>query len=207
MRKTMFLLGVLTVLSHAGGDMVSSKKDSASCQMNGWYLYGLGGYGAFQVHTNLVNISESGLRSGALDDGGIVYEVGIGYTLRSSWFAEIAYQRSSLDLIHMDTLYGSLNYAFTQRERSIRPYVGLLLGYSRLTWEKRPYRMLINEDLTSTGVSYGIQLGIEMKLTRNTELLARYQYINLDQKMVILTDNIIDHKAQRNLMIGIKYEF
>lgn len=144
--------------------------------------------------------------NGALDDKGMVTEVGIGYRYGDNVFATFAAQRTRLDIADIDNFYASINYQFS--DVTAKPYIGALVGYSQLKWSEAPSAVIINEDLTSDGLMYGLQAGIEQELSGNWSLFAKYQFIKYDHLMDIRTKtSTIEHNYGQNILLGVRYGF
>ncbi|MCF6188943.1 MAG: porin family protein [Cocleimonas sp.] len=68
--------------------------------------------------------------------------------------------------------------------------------------------MFINEDLKSSSFIYGLQAGIEKKVSKKYAIFAKYQYIKYDHNIEIRNNTSnIKHKAGQNLLIGLSYLF
>jgi opacity protein-like surface antigen len=146
------------------------------------------------------------LTQGALDDTGILFEVGAGYNFTRDIFTELTYQRSMLDIANIDSGYLSLNYQLS--DVVLSPSIGIVGGYGRLKWSERPSIMLVNQKLTSTNYLYGAQVGLSLPIGDELYLTAKYQYLKIDHIMNIRNDtNIIEHNEVQNVLLGVKYEF
>jgi len=177
---------------------VKNKKD--------FFLFASGGISLF--NTEIKHQVDTTFVKGYADDKSAVFEIGIGYKINENLFTELAYQRSMLDIADVDSGYLSLNYQFS--DSMLNPYVGILGGYSKLKWDKRPYNMLVNENLISTSFLYGVQTGLNLSIpdTNNFYITAKYKYIRLDHFMNIRSNMAtIEHNSVQNLLLGIKYEF
>jgi|GEM_PF-2466275 len=201
-------VSVSTLLSAGGKVVVPADTVVADVpqEASGLYLFASGGYGSFDVTSSLVSITTDELHKDATDDNGLVFEVGVGYRITPSWSAEMAYQRSTLEIAHLDTFYTDINYN-VMPDNPWMPYIGLIVGYTQLTWDEEPYVATVNKDLSSTGLAYGLQIGLEMPVTETISLLAKYQYMKHDQQIEILRENSIDHEEQHNIMMGVNYAF
>jgi outer membrane protein W len=143
---------------------------------------------------------------GTFDDRGSMFELGAGYRFNDNVFSTISVQRTALDIVDIDNYYASINYQFS--DVTAKPYIGILLGYSRLKWSPRPHEMLINEKLISDDPMYGIQIGVEHTFRDNWALFATYQLIKYDHLMDIQNGtSIIEHDSSRNLLLGVSYGF
>jgi len=185
---------------------------SLSCSADGLNLLGenkvfvfVAG-GGTKLDVNSFLAPGSTLTKGALDETGKELELGVGYHYSKDYFITLAAQKSMLDILDVNNIYGSINYKLPIK--NAQPYIGVLLGYSQLDWSKRPHVMLFNEDLTSDGYMYGLQLGINKEIRKKASLFIKYQFIKYDHKIEILNNTSnIEHKSGQNVLIGMRYLF
>lgn len=168
------------------------------------FIFGAAGITNLDINTSLAQ--NTNLIDGALDDNGGLFEIGVGYAFNQNYFATINIQKSSLEIADIKNIYGSINYQYPMV--NIKPFIGILAGYSDLNWTKRPHIKLINEDLTSSKSLYGFQVGIEKRFAKKYSIFMKYQFIKHNHRIEILNNTSkIDHKSEQNLMIGLKYSF
>jgi len=202
-------LGLITSAAYAGGDIVEpegsiSEISNQDSQDNGLFVYIAGGGAVLDTDSFLA--PNAAFINGALDDTGTVGEVGAGYRYSKNIFATLAAQRTILDMVDIDNFYASINYQFT--DVVANPYIGVLLGYSQLGWSESPHVVVANKDLSSDGLMYGLQAGIEQVLTENWTLFAKYQFIKYDHLMDIRSSaSTIEHNYGQNILIGVRYAF
>lgn len=171
---------------------------------NDYFVYGAVGGTALDVESSLA--VGATFTDGTFDDRGSMFELGAGYRFNNNVFSTISIQRTTLDIVDIDNYYASINYQFS--DVTAKPYIGVLLGYSRLKWSPRPHEMLINEKLISDDPMYGIQIGVEHTLRKDWSLFATYQLIKYDHLMDIQNGtNIIEHDGSKNLLLGVSYGF
>jgi hypothetical protein len=147
---------------------------------------------------------DSSSRNIYLDKNGINIDLGVGYRFRDIMFSTLSYQRAIFNEVNIDNLYVSLNYQF--REIPLKPYVGVLIGLSRLVWSKYPVsgtNVNDNESITLLG---GVQLGIEYSFSDYWSIFGEYQILINKQNTKILDDNL-KITFQNNLNIGVYYKF
>jgi hypothetical protein len=214
--KPLITLGALTSILHAGGGFVRSIEPVIDIPIQqiqpvkdkDYFAYMAGGM-------SKVGMTHDGtacdcVDSGALDEEGGMLEIGVGYQYSQNIFVTLAAQRTMLEIVDIDNVYLSLNYEFNVMSR---PYIGVLAGYSKLTWNEYPETQNANydDDLESTGLVYGIQLGIQPHLTEKFSLFAKYQFLKYDHIMHIRPDDIdnetIEHSSGQNLLTGVQYGF
>ena len=207
--KLVFSFLVLSCLTYVtGGEIVQPAKPILSVMQmpedkdkQDFFVFASGGGSFFSEEEKGTSFIK-----GALDDKSAVFEVGLGYYFTKNIFTELAYQRSMLDIANVDSGYLSLNYQFSNT--MLNPYIGIVGGYSRLKWSKRPHIMRISEDLTSASSLYGVQAGLKLPITDNFSLTVKYQYMKLDHLMNIRSGaSSIKHNNVQNLLLGVKYEF
>jgi outer membrane protein W len=145
------------------------------------------------------------LSSDALDDAGSTYDIGLGYKYSKKMFTTANISKTSLATADVTNYYLSANYTFN---KSFNPYIGALIGYSQLKWDKSPVTGTTQEDLTSTGLVYGTQFGASKKIDKDLSVFAQYQIMVLDHKLDVNDGAAsVKHTSQNNLTAGVKYEF
>jgi opacity protein-like surface antigen len=203
-------LVLLSTMAYSGGAFVEVTEpvepviEIQTVDKKDLFVFAAGGGAFFDVKSKLA--SGDSFIQGALDDTGVVFEVGAGYKVNENIFMELAYQRSALEIADVDTGYLSINYLFP--ETVLNPYVGVLAGYSRLKWSQRPHVMILNEDLTSDSGIYGFQAGADIALSESLSFGVKYQYIVYDHFMDIQDGrSTIAHESAQNILAGLKYSF
>lgn len=219
MKISLKIAGILVALTlgcYAGGDMVTSVEPAiedvepaieeviTAVNDNDYFVYGAVGGAALDVESSLA--ADAAFTNGTFDDRGFLFELGAGYRFNENIFFTISAQRTELDIVNIDNYYASINYQFS--DVIAKPYIGVLLGYSRLKWSPRPHVMLSNEKLISDDPMYGIQVGAEHVFIEDWSLFAKYQFIQYDHSMDIRNStNIIGHDDGQNLLLGVQYGF
>lgn len=163
-----------------------------------WFIEGSLGMFFAKINSN-VTIP---LKSQSLDDNGILIDIGAGYRYNRNIFSTISLQRSMLENINIDNLYTSLNY--TLDNISFNPYVGLLLGYSQLEWQKSPVNNPTTAQADSQKILYGLQIGAEYELNKSFSLIGKYQFM-YENHMTNINSQRIKHLYQNNLLFGLRY--
>jgi hypothetical protein len=139
----------------------------------------------------------------SLEDDGINIDLGLGYRSSEIVFSTLSYQRAIFDEVNIDNLYVSLNYQF--RETPLNPYVGAIIGFSRLIWSKYPVSGTLVNDDESTTLLGGLQLGIEYSFS-DWSIFGEYQILKNEHYTNVLGYNL-RISDQNNLNIGVRYEF
>ena len=177
---------------------------TVQAKSNGYSVYFLGGASFLNPSTNLSSDEE---KSGTLDKNGNVFELGLGKKFNKNIFSTLSVQRVGFELGKLNSISASVNYQFF--DKKMKPYIGVLLGYSKLDWDSRPFaRPRFSEDLSSSSLMYGLQVGIEYPFKEHLSLLAMYQFEGYDHKLEI--DNgayHVTHDYSQNLLVGVKYGF
>ena len=208
--RVISILLFLSVTSHAGGG-VSQKEAVAPIvpeqidnSYHEYFVYAAGGMAYLSGESSLA--VGNTFASGALDYEGAMYELGAGYRYTENIFATLAVQRTTLDIADIDNIYASINYQFS--DVMLKPYIGVLAGYSKLEWSQDPHVVLSNKDLTSDGAMYGVQAGLEFDLAENWSIFGKYQFIVYDHLMDIRNGaSTIEHEDTQNLLLGVSYGF
>ena len=147
---------------------------------------------------------DSSSRNISLDEDGINIDLGVGYRFRDIVFSTLSYQRAIFNEVNIDNLYVSLNYQFS--EIPLKPYVGVLIGFSQLEWSKYPISGTNVNDNKSTTLLGGLQLGIEYSFSDDWSIFGEYQILKNEHKTNILGDNL-KIAFKNNLNIGVYYKF
>lgn len=180
------------------------KEASININDNDYFVYGATGRATLDMESSLT--VGATFTDGTFDNHGNLFELGAGYRFNDNLFSTISLQRTTLDIADINNYYASINYQFS--DVTAKPYIGVLLGYSRLKWSPRPHEMLVNEKLVSDDPMYGIQIGVEHTLKDDWSLFATYQLIKYDHLMDIKNGtHIIEHEGSKNLLLGVRYDF
>jgi len=169
-----------------------------------YFAYVAGGVSFLDTQSNLPAISQ---KKGALDERGKIIDFGIGTKLTHNIFATLSEQRTEIALGDINSIYTSLNYQFT--DVMLKPFFGALVGYSKLNWDSRPYKVArAIEKSASSGTTYGIQTGVEQKITKNWSGFAKYQFVKYDHQLNIDNGKYdITHDSVQNALVGVRYGF
>ncbi len=157
-----------------------------------------------------INSSASGTTpiSIILKESAINYGIEIGYNFNNNIFSSLNYQYTDSEDISFHYLFTSLNYKFDEI-LSTYPYIGILAGYSQMSWKDIPINSLQG---TSSAYSFlgGVQLGSEILINDNIAIYTFYRYLKRKYTTKINTDTSnlqLEHNDEHNLNIGIKYNF
>ena len=140
----------------------------------------------------------------SIDKDSTNVDLGVGYRFRDMMFSTLSYQRAIFNEVNIDNLYVSLNYQF--REIHLKPYVGVLIGLSRLVWSKYPVSGTLDNDNESITLLGGLQLGVEYSFSDDWSIFGEYQILKNEHKTNILGDNL-KIAFQNNLNVGVSYKF
>jgi opacity protein-like surface antigen len=205
--KKVALLCVVAIELYAGGvmepDYITRTQEMEIKQDKMFYAYIMAGN---SVHSIQNKIGNSLLTNGALDDQGKMIDIGLGYKIYSNLFLELSYQQQVFEQNQIDNFYASINYMYL--DNGYKPYVGVLAGYSQLTWDKNPITVFQSFETTSTSYLFGIQAGIEIPLTESLSFSSKYQFMLHDHILDVRNiSSAITNKNAHNLLVGLKYEF
>lgn len=154
------------------------------------------------------SVNDTHFLSDALDDTGLILDVGIGYRITPNWFIEASAQHTSLDYLSITNWYGSVNYQFTGSD--LNPYVGFVAGYSDLKWDTAPLdnSNSATEDKNANEYFVGGQIGLEYKVSERVSVNTLYQYLSNNEEIVTYVNGQeLKHKDQNNFIIGVRYAF
>jgi len=165
-------------------------------------IYFEGGIGYSSTSFNTDELSQS-INDSSYDENGFSFDIGFGYEFSDNIFSTINYQRINLDSISFNNGYISLNYQFTDMD--IKPFIGILGGYSNLTWTEDPIDNVNERDIKSNEYFFGAQIGVSYEINSNWDIYGKYQYNNIKHKTYI-EDEVVEHKNNNIFLFGFKYK-
>lgn len=165
----------------------------------------------FDLNSNRVNIDKNDkagsiILNDSLDESGISFNIHLGRRF-SNYLLAANYERTNLDDVKIDSYYLSLDYEFTHK---YRPFIGVLLGKSDLTWKIDPLVNSQTKDKKLSSYIYGLQAGINYPINKEWIFFskARYEKFDLKTKLIsVPTESEIIYKNRSSLGIGIRYFF
>lgn len=136
------------------------------------------------------------------------FKLALGYEYSRNIDFSVNYQKVFNDDVDLDNIFLQSRYKFTQK--IFTPYVGAMLGYSKLSWNKLPI-LTVNNDLKSGSYIVGLNTGLLYPLTKSSELIIDYSLAYMGHKTDLQTtsSNIaeIRHDYLNSISIGIKVNF
>lgn len=143
------------------------------------------------------------------ETAGLSYLVNGGYTFDNGIDWSLAYMLASTGDLSYTNIYTSLNYQFDNFDNFV-PYVGLIVGYSSLTWDISPTTNPERPD--STSAMYGLQAGFSYPLSDSMFLTSSYLASMMDHKANILDDSdatvaSIEHGLMHTVLFGVEFQF
>ncbi|MEA3522496.1 MAG: outer membrane beta-barrel protein [Campylobacterota bacterium] len=154
------------------------------------------------------NISGNMVLNSDIDDSGTTFGIEGGLYLNDAIFTTLNYHYQSLSDVNLNNIYMTLNYHFL-RDYALSPYIGVLGGYSALSWSTYPIDSIDSDSLGGAFMG-GVQLGSDLRINQTLSLYLNYQYILLNHETSLVNDTgekKITHQSQNNLYIGIKVSF
>lgn len=142
------------------------------------------------------------------DDSGMIYGIDVGYHFNKSIFMTLDYQYTVLDDVDFNEIFTTVNYKFNETF-SMDPYVGAIVGYSKMAWSQNPLNSSNNNN-ESSSYSGGIQIGADKYVMDQMALYLSYQYLIMNHTTNIKTfleEKELEHTSKQTLNIGIKYYF
>jgi len=203
--SNLIVLGLIMSVGYAGGTTKPALDIPLEIEKvdNNKFFINIAGGGSFLNIDNVLK-ENSTFSNGALDDEGVVGEIALGYRYSENIFTEFAVQRTMLDIADIDNIYVSANYQYA--DVFAKPYIGVIIGYSKLTWSEDPSVVILHKDLTSDGVTYGVQAGVQHNFNENWGISGKYQFLKYDHTTDI-RDSSIEHTYGQNILMGVNYEF
>jgi len=131
-----------------------------------------------------------------------------GYYINDTLFVSLNYQNSQLRYSSFDALFASINYQ-PFRIGTLSPYVGVLLGMSRIEWSANPVQnaSTLSRHYSAIG---GVVVGGDVALYEGFYGFVYYRYIGLDFESVVTQGSLgseIRHNSQQDFNLGLKYKF
>lgn len=143
----------------------------------------------------------------SFDDAGINYGLEAGYYINENIFMTINFHHLDLDYININNVFSAVNYKF-DKMYSVFPYVGLIAGYSILSWEGNPATVTSTE--SSSSLFGGLQFGAEIPINDDVVVNVFYRYMMLNHTASVSTSSAkknIEYSGDHNFNIGIMYSF
>ena len=203
------LYALASSLAYAGGvapmSVVEVVPETAIAEEN-FFVYVSGGTATADVKDAIT--SGVTLMPKVLGTDSTIGEVGIGYRYTENIFVTGFAQAVYLDEIDILNFDASINYRFS--DLPIMPYVGLVAGYSQLTWKDVPVDTTgkqVETKLDADHSTFGLQAGAEFEMTDNFTLFGKYQVMTHDHLMEIFDTSTIEHVNIQSLQGGVRYEF
>ena len=203
------LYALASSLAYAGGvapmSVVEVVPDTAIAEEN-FFVYVGGG----TATTDVQDAISKGvtLMPKVLGTDATIGEIGIGYRYTENIFVTGFVQAVYLDEVDILNFDASINYRFS--DLPIMPYIGLVAGYSQLTWQDVPVDTTgkqVETKLDSDHESFGAQVGAEFEMNENFTLFGKYQFMTHTHLMDIFEESTIEHTNVQSLQGGIRYEF
>jgi opacity protein-like surface antigen len=203
------LYALASSLAYAGGvapmSVVEVVPETAIAEEN-FFVYASGGTATADVKDSIENGVT--LLPKMLGTDSTIGEVGVGYRYTENIFVTGFAQAVYLDEVDILNFDASINYRFA--DFPIMPYVGLVAGYSQLTWKDVPVDTTgkqVETKLDADHATFGVQAGAEFEMTDNFTLFGKYQVMTHDHLMDIFDTSTIEHVNIQSLQGGVRYEF
>ena len=169
-------------------------------------LFVFAAVGTSKLDVGVSLASNATLSNGTLDESGGIGEIGAGYKYSEKIFTTLSLQENKLAIADIHNIYGSVNYQINTK--NVKPFIGALVGHSRLKWSTPPHQVQLNRNLTSKSFMYGVQMGVEKEFHNNLSLFIKYQFIKHDHKLEVVDNTTsIEHNSEQNLLLGLQYLF
>ena len=165
----------------------------------------------FSANLNSINVDKNDktgsiILNNSLDDKGISYNAHLGRKF-DNYILSMNYERTNLDDVKIDSYYFSIDYEFRHK---YKPFIGLLLGKSDLTWKIDP---LVNSQIKDKKLSsymYGLRVGGIYLINKKWSLFSSIVYEKFDLKTKFISipaKSEIVYKEKSSLSMGVRYFF
>ena len=138
---------------------------------------------------------------------GFNYALNLGYSFTDNLSISFAYSIINASSVQLSNIYSSIDYKYKIYD-DVESFIGLIGGYSELTWNEAP----IDEKGSSSNATTfgGTEVGVIYSGLDNFDLYTTYQFMFINQitKLQPSTGNSeIQHNYLSNLLFGIQYSF
>ena len=167
------------------------------------FLYASVGTSSIEVSNTIKN--NKIINKNFLDNTGEMIDFGAGIDHNQNIFSTVGVSFTSLDLVDIKDFYATVNYKF--KYKSLTPYVGLLAGYSHLSWLTKPYTLDESIKSNSDKLTLGLQAGIKQKISEDISFVGQYQFLKYGHNLVIKNENVgkLSHNYAHKFLVGVQY--
>ena len=131
-----------------------------------------------------------------------------GYEYSKNIDLSVNYQLISSDDVDLNNIYLQSKYKF--ENKNFTPYVGAILGYSQLDWNKTPINTA-NNDTKSSAYIVGANAGILYPMSTSTDLVLNYTIAYMGHKAELSTSSSnsadLRHDLLNSVSFGIRFNF
>lgn len=132
----------------------------------------------------------------------------IGYYYNENLEVSLNYQFVDNDDVDIDNIFVSTKYVFPERDYS--SYLGVNLGYSKLSWNKNPISTQ-NNDNKSGSYLVGTSVGILYPISSNVDFNVNYSLFYMGHKTYLKTTSSdiseLRHDFLQSINIALRYNF
>ena len=150
------------------------------------------------------NITNTFLRKGASDTSSTLIDLSIGHHFDKNFFSTINYQVSGYDLSSISNTSFTINYE--NQEFQLKPYIGLIIGYSYLTWDENPISNFTIKVPSSESFIYGVQVGGEIVIDKDFSFIGKLQHLRFNHETIIKNEKL-KMDSQNIAIIGVRFKF
>lgn len=144
-----------------------------------------------------------------LEEKGYNFIIEAGHNYNNNIDITLNYQRVKEDDTHLNNYYIKSDYNFNSIQ-NFTPYLGVLIGYSELHWDKSPINTKSN-DYTSDSYLIGTQAGVTYPITQHFKLHLMYQFAYMNHTTIIeptsITRGELKHNYLHTVDVGLRYSF
>jgi opacity protein-like surface antigen len=134
------------------------------------------------------------------------YSLGLGYRHLNNYVATLGIEKNSNTQTSISNILASINYQLT--DKFLKPYVGILGGYSTLKWKENPVTTTSATKNKSKSYMLGLQMGVEHYFDSQFSFYGAYQFIPVGHKTKInQNENAVEHKTLQGIELGLRYKF
>lgn len=159
------------------------------------------------AYANNSKTIESGIiNSYPVDKYGWSREAAVGYQLSEDIFSAVHYQYNDMGTHTVKNHFVSINY---QWAHDYKPYLGFMMGHSRLSWNQSPIPNAINNDYESDESLLGFQMGGSYPINKQFSVISKIQYYRANHitKLIDTPDlNTLHHNNFLSLSVGVQYK-
>ena len=157
--------------------------------------------GTTNISTKDHTFSTSAISKSAFNQSAI-HSLSAGHYINQHLFTRLSYQTSSFDIADIDNTSFSFDYQFDVK---FRPYIGGIIGYSNLTWDKSIMNNTYQKIKKSQSFLLGMEIGATYQIDQDFAFTTKIQALKYNH-ITTINNQTFEHNLQTNVFVGVKYD-